>query len=182
MMRTALERFLDGTPPPWLRLFETAALMGAFGKALGIETPALEDVSPGEALVIYREFTAACMEIALEDERVASFCRTRLSEEARALGRKVRHAFPLRRAHAARLVKYLYRGIGIQLEGELPEAFCFGPCSFAQRYTPQDCWLMSAFDEGFICGIMGIEGTLRFDCRLTEGATCCRACLARKDA
>jgi hypothetical protein len=81
----------------------------------------------------------------------------------------------VRPSNAFRLVRFLYRGIGIELSGELPDAVRFGPCSFAQRYTPADCWFMSAFDEGFMCGIMGIEGELCFECRLTDGSPCCRA-------
>ena len=175
MILDAFETMLDRTPPEWLRKLEVGALRGAFAKAFDVEPPALEDLSADEALAAYREFTAACMEAALADEGVAAAYRARLGEEARELGRKVRATVPVRPSSAFRLVKFFYRGIGIELSGEAPGAVRFGPCSFAQRYTPADCWLMSAFDEGFICGIKGIEGTLCFDCRLTEGAACCRA-------
>lgn len=175
MMLDAFETLFDRTPPAWLRMFEVAALMGAFAKAFDVEAPELEDMPADKALAVYREFTAACMEAALVDDEVAAAYRARLGAEARELGRKVRAVVPVRPASAFRLVRFLYRGIGIELSGELPGAVQFGPCSFSQRYTPADCWLMSAFDEGFMCGIMGIEGQLCFDCRLTEGAPCCRA-------
>ena len=72
-------------------------------------------------------------------------------------------------------VRFLYSGIGIELTADESGGLKFGPCFFSERYTPEDCWFMSAFDEGFLCGIMGIEGSLCFNCRLTEGAACCRA-------
>lgn len=174
-MLDAFETLLDRMPPAWLRKFEAAALMGVFAKAFDVEAPELEDMSADGALSAYREFSAACMEAALADAEVAAAYRTSLVSEAYEFGCKVRTAVPMRPASAFRLVKFLYRGIGIELSGELPGTVQFGPCSFAQRYTSADCWLMSAFDEGFICGIMGIEGQLCFDCRLTEGAPCCRA-------
>ena len=194
-------------------------LMGAFAKAFDVEAPALEDLTADEALAAFRAFTAACMEAALADEEVAAAYRASLGAEARALGRKVRAAAPIGSEQAFLLVRFFYRGIGIELSGERlgamvderlgamagerPDSFScypsgerpgamaderpcdpstsqaiavrFGPCSFSQRYTPEDCRFMSAFDEGFMCGIMGIEGDLRFECRLTEGAACCRA-------
>lgn len=175
MMHETIEKLLDETPPAWLRTFEAAALMGVFAQAFEVKAPATEDLSAEQALALFREFTAACMDIALEDEEVAAFYRTRLGQEACAFGRKLRRALPLSHEHAVRLVRYLYRGIGIELAGELPGDVRFGPCSFAQRYSPGNCWLMSAFDEGFICAMLGVEGALQFDCRLTEGAACCRA-------
>ncbi len=175
MAPNPLEKLLEGDPPSWLRKLEVAALMGAFEKAFDVEPPGLEDASAETALAAYREFTAACMEAALEDEQVAAAYRERLGAEARELGRKVRTVVPVGPSSAFRLVRYLYRGIDIELAGELPGAVRFGPCSFAQRYTPADCWFMSAFDEGFMCGIVGVESALRFECRLTEGAACCRA-------
>ncbi|MBR3318235.1 MAG: hypothetical protein IKG21_10510 [Atopobiaceae bacterium] len=188
---------LGRTPSAWFRKLEVVVLMETFARAFDVEPPRLGGLSANGALTMFREFTAACMEAALEDERVTAFVRGRLVEEAQRLGRAVRCVMaagqPVRLAQlnklwcsnrltcsarpqsTFRVVRYLYRGIGIELTGSVPGALRFGPCSFAQRYTPKDCHLMSAFDEGFICGIMGVEGTLCLDCRLTEGAACCCA-------
>ncbi len=175
MILDALDSLLNRTPPTWLRKVEAALLMGVFAKAFDVVPPDTEDLSADEALAAFREFTAACMEAALENGNVAAAYRERMGDEARELGRKVRAVAPMRPSGAFRLVRFLYRGIDIELAGELPGAVRFGPCSFAQRYTPADCWFMSAFDEGFMCGVMGVESELSFDCRLTEGAACCRA-------
>ena len=175
MTHGASQKLLDRTPPAWLRKVEVAMLMNAFSDAFDVEPPTLKGMSADDALAAYREFTAACMEAALADDDVAAAYRARLGAAARELGRKVRFATHARPANAFRFARFFYRGIGIELSGELPGSLCFGPCSFAQRYTPADCWFMSAFDEGFMCGIAGIEGELCFDCRLTEGAACCCA-------
>jgi len=175
MILNAFGTMLDRTPPDWLRKIEVSTLMDVFARAFRVEPPTLESASADEALELFREFTASCMEAALASDEAAAAYRARLGAGARELGRKVRAAVPVRSSSALRLVRFFYRGIGIELEGELPGVLRFGPCSFAQRYTPADCWFMSAFDEGFMCGIMGVEGALRFSCRLTEGAPCCRA-------
>lgn len=78
------------------------------------------------------------------------------------------------------MARFFYRGIRIDLDGTLPGKLEFGPCFFASRYTPADCALMAAFDEGFMQGLCG-DKTLRleFGCRLTEGASRCAAHASR---
>lgn len=187
MILASFETLLDQVPPAWLRKRESAELMRVFAAAFDVTPPAMGSLSADEALAAFREFTAACMESVLVGEggsrrsptpeafEAAGPYRARLSEEAVALGDMVRKAIPVRPSQAFRLVRFFYRGIGIELTGEVPGEVRFGPCSFALRYTPFDCWFMSAFDEGFIRGVTGIDGTLAFSCRLTEGAPSCRA-------
>ena len=178
MMLDAFETRYDGEPPAWLRKVEAEALMEGFAEAFDVEPPQLESLSADEALAAFREFTAACMDAASEDAGVAARYRARLGERAYDLGVKVRSLLMVRRSQALHVTRFFYRGIGIELTGELPGALRFGSCSFAQRYTPANCWFMSAFDEGFMRGMMGdrkAECSLSFTCRLTEGAPCCRA-------
>ena len=86
-------------------------------------------------------------------------------------------------AHRARRLVGVYgNNDGPGLRSRLPEVarfseggLRFGPCSFSQRYSPRCCWFMSAFDEGFLRGLLGTDARLVFSCRLTEGAACCRA-------
>ncbi len=154
-------------PPAAFRRLETMVLMRAFGKAFGVEVPLLRGLTADDALGTYREFTATCMEMALADKRLA---------EALRLGRTVRLFVPLPRACAFASARYFYRGIGIGLEKSGEDGLRFCPCFFAGRYTPADCWFMSAFDEGFLRGLLGREhADLAFSCRLTEGAPHCMA-------
>ena len=176
MILGAFETLFDRMPPLWLRKFEAAVLMDVFADAFEVEPPSSGHLGADDALAAFRDFTAACMEAALADRDVAEGYRARLGEAACQLGTKVRRALHVRPSQAMRITRFLYRGISIELSGELPGALRFGPCCFASRYTPADCWFMSAFDEGFMRGITGCEeGILVFSCRLTEGAVCCRA-------
>ena len=163
--------------PARFRKIEVAVLLRSFSRAFGVEAPSLRGQSAHQALLTYREFTAACMELAQRDEKVAEFLRARLGDEAQALGRRVRRLVPGAAARPLELTQYLYRGIGIGLTGEIPGEVRFAPCAFAARYTPEDCWFMSAFDEGFIRGISGLaDANLTFTCRLTQGDSYCLAC------
>lgn len=175
MILEAFEKMLGWPPPAWVRKVETATIMGVFAKAFEVDPPAVEDLSADEALAVFREFTAACMEEALADEQLAAAYRARLGAGGLTLGTQLRTTLNVRPSSSFAFAQFLYRGIGIELSADESGDLKFGPCSFAQRYTPADCWFMSAFDEGFLRGIMGVDGALRFSCRLTEGAPCCRA-------
>lgn len=160
-------------------VFRFSCESNAFARAFDVEPPSLKGLSAAAALEMYREFTASCMEIAQEDAKLASYLRERLGEQALALGRRVRGALP--HADAFLLARFLYRGIGIEIAGELPGTIGFCPCYFAQRYTPGDCLLMSAFDEGILRGICGIDDAeLVFSCRLTQGSSSCAACFGSR--
>ena len=162
--------------PARFRKIEVDVLLRSFARAFGVETPSLRGQSAHQALLTYREFTAACMELAQRDDWVAKLLRARLGDEAQSLGRTVRRLVPGASVRSFALARLLYHGIGIELAGEIPGKLRFFPCSFAARYTPEDCWFMSAFDEGFIRGISGLaDANLTFTCRLTQGDSCCLA-------
>lgn len=162
--------------PTWFRKLELIVLMRAFGRAFGVETPGFRGLSVEESLLIYREFTASCIELALQDKRLAEYLRKRLGSEALALGKKLKLLTVLPKGDAASLASLLYQGIGIGFTAETRDTFRFCPCFFAGRYTSDDCLFMSAFDKGFLRGIFGrTEAKLIFSCRLTQGASCCLA-------
>ncbi len=168
--------------PRCARSVEVRVLIRTFARAFGVEPPSLARQDAEQVLATFVAFTAACIELALEDRRVAAVLRARLGAEAEALGGRIRMGMPLPSGIATSLARLLYRGIGIDLVGDLPGDLRFRSCVFARRYTPQDCWFMSAFDEGFMRGLTGLpDASLAFSRRLTEGATCCcaRFCNAR---
>lgn len=176
-MRTAfIEKVLDGRPPAWVRKVEAAVILGVFARAFDVEPPALEALSADDALLAFREFTAACMEAALADRQVATRYRERLRAGGFGLGDQLRQLLRISPASSWQFARFAYRGIGIDLSGDPAGNLQFGPCMFAGRYTPADCWFMSAFDEGFLRGVTGMRGgELVFSCRLTEGADRCLA-------
>ncbi len=175
MILGAVEKMLNLPPPAWVRKVEAAVIMGVFAEAFEVEPPACENLSAGEALAAFREFTAACMEAALVDDALAAQYRERLGAGGFMLGSRMRSTLNVRPSSAFAFAQFVYRGIGIELASDETGALRFGPCSFAQRYSPQCCWFMSAFDEGFLRGLLRTDAQLVFSCRLTEGAPCCRA-------
>ncbi len=74
-----------------------------------------------------------------------------------------------------RLLFFLYRNIGITLNGNIHDGFIFSDCYFSRVYDPKTCALMSAMDSGIIAGLFQ-NGTLCFTQRITEGCPQCRAC------
>ena len=175
MKLAALEKMLGWPPPTWVRKVEIAAIMGVFANAFDVDPPACEDLTADEALFAFREFTAACMEEALKGGQAAVPYRDRLGAGGFRLGSQMRDMLSVSAASAFPFAQFLYRGIGIELTSDESGCLQFGPCSFAQRYSPMCCLFMSAFDEGFLRGLLAIDAHLVFSCRLTEGAPCCRA-------
>ena len=174
-MLAAFEIMLGWPPPSWVRKVEVAVILGAFAQAFDVDPPATEDLSADEALAVFREFTAACMEAASVDEQLTAVYRARLGASGLRLGTQLRDLLNVRPSSSFAFAQFVYRGIGIELSADESGGLRFSSCFFAERYTPADCWFMSAFDEGFLRGIMSVEGKLSFSCRLTEGAPCCRA-------
>lgn len=175
----ALAPLLEREPPEPLRRLEAALILRTFCRGIRVVPPRTRGLDAAGTLAVLREFSAACAELAWERGPVAPCLRQSLRREAEALGAAVRRRAGVGDGHAGALARYLYRGIGIELdidEGDL----AFGHCSFAARYAPRDCWLMSGFDEGFLCGLFGEpDARLVFSCRMSEGAPRCHARLHR---
>lgn len=164
------------TPPAWMRKLETVVLMEVFARAFDVEAPNIRRLDAENALWTFREFTAVCMQTALVNHEAAEEYRTRLGTNAYRLGTLVARLLRIRASRAISAARFFYRGILIDLDGNLPGRLQFSRCYFAERYTPEICWFMSAFDEGFMRGISGIEDArLEFSCRLTKGCACCCA-------
>ncbi len=174
-MLAAFEKMIGWPPPAWVRKVEVAAIMGVFAHAFDVDSPALEDLPADDCLFVFREFTAACMEEALKGGQAAAPYRERLGEGGSRLGSQLRDLLRVSASSAFPFAQFLYRGIGIELASDEAGGLRFGSCSFAQRYSPECCWFMSAFDEGFLRGLLGVNARLVFSCRLTEGASCCCA-------
>ena len=181
MMLAAFEKMLSWPPPAWVRKVEAAVIMGVFANAFDVDAPALEDRPADECLAVFREFTAACMEEALKGGSAAAPYRERLGVGGFRLGSQLRDMLNVRSTSAFPFAQFVYRGIGIELASDGSGNLQFGPCSFAQRYSPECCWFMSAFDEGFLRGLLGTNAHLVFSCRLTEGAPCCLARFEKYD-
>ena len=168
--------FLSLNSPLPTKLKSTFAhvLCSTFASAFDVEPPLLLNKKPDEALYEFREFSAACMEAALESPQYAANRRAALEKSAADLGAAVHTVLKPHDEELMNLIAYLYAAIGIGVTGTVPGELTFHRCYFSKRYTPELCAFMSAFDSGFVSGLCG-GGTLTFDTRITEGAPCCHA-------
>ena len=155
------------------------ALGTTFAQVMGVESPEYLRYRADEALEMFREFTAACIEEALAHPQFARAKRAELEEAAYELGSKVRQALSPKDDEVAALVSHLYEAIDIDVRDIGDSELLFRHCYFAERYSPQVCAFMGAFDSGFVGGLYG-NAALRFSARITEGACGCRACVVLK--
>lgn len=154
-------------PSERFRRMEIRILTRLTARAFGVPVPrgAAKDADPLEA---YAAFTRSCMERGTADEE-------RLYRMAYRLGRRIRRVSGLKRTKdVQRLVFLLYRNIGIDMSGRLPEEIRVPRCYFSGSYSPEHCRIMSAVDSGVVAGIWG-GGCLEFSQRLTEGCPYCIA-------
>ena len=173
--------WLEAEPPEAVRRVEVAALLAVFADAFDVRPPSTECLTADEALYVFREFTAACMEAVLAGSPDAErWYARRLGRRARRLGEGARAVMRVREGDAMAVTAWFYRGIGIDLLGQLPGDLCFARCYFAGRYSCDCCRLMAHFDEGFMHGICG-GGSLAFSTRATSGAPVCDAVFSLAD-
>lgn len=129
---------------------------------------------PGKpALSAYAAFTREQLQNIPDAELPA--VQERMYRISRRMGSLLRKNLFLRsdeRAH--RVVFWLYRCIGIDLEGTCPGEITVCRCYFSGFYTPEMCRVISAMDRGIFAGIFG-GGELTFQSRITEGCPCCHA-------
>ena len=180
-------KLMLGRPlPDWARAAGIQVLLGVFARTFDVVPPRVVGWPADDALYAFREFSAACIEEALVSPDYAASKRVELESRARDLGSLVRHALRPRDDELAELVSFLYAAIAIDVVGLGPEGsqtkfhrparLQFRRCYFSERYTPEICAFMSAFDSGFVGGLCG-GGSLQFESRITAGAPCCLASL-----
>lgn len=130
-----------------------------------------------DALAAYAACTRRWMQ---HSGKPTTALQAEIYRRASRMGRLLRGlTFCLNDKGRTRLIFALYRGIRIDMVGTLPENIQVTSCFFSQYYTPGMCALISAMDDGIVSGIMG-GGKLIFNQRITEGCTCCRACLNKE--
>ena len=160
----ALERYT----PAWVVCLEIRVLYNTTSRAFGVPEKKIRLRAPGEVLRDYAAYSARCLMRCKADPG-------RIYREAYRTGEQVRRLTGFtEKADLERLVFYLYRNIGILMDGHLPGEVTVSRCYFSQFYTPEQCALMSYMDSGIIAGILG-GGKLEFSERITEGCEKCRA-------
>lgn len=99
--------------------------------------------------------------------------RERLYRKSLSLGRWLRRMLSDRSDQSVtELIILLYRNIGIQMAGQLPEQIRVTSCFFSRHYPSSTCATASLMDCGIIEGLCG-RGQLIFSERITEGQPRC---------
>ena len=75
--------------------------------------------------------------------------------------------------------RILYKILGIEFKIENKDGNIFmkvNRCSLSEYYSPEACMVLSAADEGVVCGL-NEKMNMQFKERITEGASECIACI-----
>jgi hypothetical protein len=166
----------DRTPDPVRRW----ALRGLFRATVDAFDAPMPDLRGRSADAILDAYAACTDELArglLLDPARRPLVERRLGSNLERLGRRVRLALGVRTAaEALEVARWLYGLIGIDLRGDDRGEVVVTRCSFAARYSPDVCRVMSASDAGLLSGLTG-GGRLTFSERITAGSPVCRATL-----
>jgi len=159
------------------RHFQNLFLITA--EAFGTPMPELEGRSYEARLKAFASFTREnALKAAASGEREAA--GESLFVKARAFGERLRSSLGVKTpADAMAAARVLYRAIGIDFQGTPDGDVVIRSCRFAAEYTPDVCRFISALDCGILAGLAD-GGELRFERRLTEGHSSCRARLDMK--
>lgn len=159
----------EWNPPERFRVMQIQILADMTAKAFDVSPIRIRTSSADRALKKYGAFTKYCTRKGKTDPR-------RLYGVSYALGQRIRRASGFTNGEdLKRLLFFLYRNIGIHMEGSIPGEIIVSSCYFGQIYTPAQCALISYIDSGVAAGLYG-GGKLVFSQRLTEGCGQCLAC------
>lgn len=166
----------DRIPDP-VRRWALRALFRATVDAFEAPMPDLRRRSADAILSTYATCTDELARgLLLQPER-RPLVEQRLRSNLERLGRRLRSVLGVRTAADALDVAHrLYGLIGIDLTGDDRGQVVVTRCSFAARYSPDVCRVMSASDAGLLEGLTG-GGRLTFTERITTGSPACLATL-----
>ena len=170
-----LIRFLPRRLPAFGRKFILRRLFYATAEGFDCPMPPLGRLSFSGCLQAYACFTREQAEHSLSASGEAARAKNRLYRQAFRLGAAVRSRFrPRSLAEVVRIGQFLYRAIGVELQGSEAADIRVTRCYYSQHYTPQACEVISALDDGLWAGLSG-GGRLVFTQRITEGCPVCKA-------
>jgi hypothetical protein len=179
---TLLLRLLRLPLPVPVKRRALAGLFSATADAFDTSPPDLRGLPFEERLRRYALFTRDEAERCLRDGGNVDDVQSRLHENARRLGARLRRSLGLSGIEEALAAgRALYRIVEIDLEPGGEGAITIRRCYFADFYSGDVCRLISAVDEGVFDGLSG-GGRLSFHERMTEGCDACRARLVATGA
>lgn len=159
--------------PEWVARSALLRLFAETASAFGCESPDVRGLSHRKLLDRYVAFSAAWAERTLA--RDADVVSERMWKSAYAMGASLRERLGVHtRSDEVRAARLAYRMIGIDLRADERGRVVVHRCSFAERYSPAVCRVMSSLDAGLIAGLTR-GGALTFSYRITEGMPRCLA-------
>jgi len=163
--------------PAFLKRRVLGELFALTARGFELEAPGLRGLSYAETLEAYARFTSREAARALAGG-MGEAVRRSLLGLARERGAGLRRLLRIRSMEKAMVLARLgYDLLGIDFSADGQGGVCMAGCFFKDYYSPEICRLMSALDEGLLCGLCGRD-ELRFSRRLTEGGASCLARLA----
>jgi hypothetical protein len=171
-------------PPPSLpEAIRRAVLVEIFkatAAALETNVPRTQGLSYDALLLRYALFTRREVERATREGRDLAAIQDRLYTSAYRLGRTLRRFLCLGNMEKVMACgRVLYRGLGIDLEGDAEGRITIRRCYFSRLYSADTCRVIEALDQGLFAGLSD-GGQLVFTARITEGEATCKACLYPK--
>lgn len=167
-----LLRGLERHSPALFLRVRLQLLLNATARGFGVPDKQIWHLPFQRALEAYAIFTENAM-------RISHAGPQHLYLEAYALGSRIRRITGFTDSKdLRRLIFFLYRNIGIRMDGSIPGEVMVSSCYFSRFYTPEQCALMSFMDSGIIAGLWG-GGELNFTGRITEGCEKCTAVFRR---
>jgi hypothetical protein len=167
----ALELYIPG----WMARSALRRLFEETASAFGCEPPNVRGLDRRMLLERYVAFSAGCAERALAGDGDLDAVSRRMWRAAFAMGASLRRQLRVRsRGDEIRAARIAYRMIGIDLRSDARGHVAVVRCSFAGRYSPAVCRVMSSLDAGLIAGLTG-GGILTFSERITERSAHCLA-------
>ena len=170
-----LLRSLERHPLALFSRIQLQLLLNVTAQAFDVTGKQIWHLPYEHALEEYAIFTENALGLSRADPN-------RLYQKAYALGSHIRKITGFTdNGDLRRLIFFLYRNIGVHMDGRIPGEVTVSSCYFSRSYTPEQCALMSFMDSGIIAGLWG-GGHLDFTGRITEGCGDCTAVFRRDDS
>jgi len=166
--------------PAFIKKKSISELFACTAEAFECGMPDINKLSYDVCLSAYAQFTREAAEQAIRKGANLETIQARLYRNAFSLGeilRKQFHITTFKDAMAASRI--LYRALKIDFHGDSHGNITIKRCFFSKFYSSRVCQLISSLDAGVLAGLSGGEN-LVFSQRITEGGSCCKACLYMK--
>ena len=167
--------------PASLKMKSLKELFSLTANAFHSQCPSLQGYSYPELLDKYAAFTEIEAKYRLKSGDQLQGIQESLYQQAERMGKNLQITFRTSNFHdTLRLCRVVYRGIGIDFQGNDRGEIRILRCFFGKYYSKEVCEVMSSLDRGLVAGISG-GGQLNFEYRITEGRDCCLAHLSPQE-